>query len=96
MPNTYYVYIISNKRNGTLYIGMTGDIERRILEHKNKIFEGFSKKYDLNILVYFEEHQTYQNAKQREFQLKKWRREWKIDLIHLSNPMWVDLSSEWY
>jgi putative endonuclease len=93
--NSYYVYILANKRNGTLYIGLTNDIKRRMLEHKNKIFKGFTQKYNLNILVYFEELESYYDAYTREKQLKKWRRIWKLSLIEKDNSEWKDLSKEW-
>jgi putative endonuclease len=93
--NKYYVYILASKRNGTLYIGLTNDIERRILEHKNKIYKGFSSKYDVNILVYFEEFELYTDAYTRERQMKKWKRIWKLNLIEKDNPDWIDLSKNW-
>lgn len=91
----YYVYILSNKKNGTLYIGITNDLERRIFEHKTKLIGGFSQKYDLNILVYFEQFQNVNDAIKREKQLKNWNRQWKIDLIEKKNMNWIDLASEW-
>ena len=92
----YYVYILTNKRNGTLYIGMSNDLERRVLEHKRKVIEGFTKKYGLSKLVYFEMYQYVNDAILREKQLKKWRRQWKIDLIEKENPNWNDLAYDWY
>jgi len=89
---SYYVYIITNKKNGVLYIGVTNDIERRIYEHKNKLVEGFSSKYNLNKLVYFEETSDIRTALEREKRLKKWNRDWKIRLIKEKNPNWEDLS----
>ncbi|MBQ0786699.1 MAG: GIY-YIG nuclease family protein [Oceanihabitans sp.] len=91
----YYKYILSNMKNGTLYIGMTNDLERRIFEHKNKLFKGFTKKYGLHILVYFEQFQYVNDAIKREKQLKNWNRQWKIDLIEKENRNWEDLSSDW-
>ncbi|WP_127141022.1 GIY-YIG nuclease family protein [Flagellimonas marinaquae] len=91
----YYVYILSNKRNGTLYTGMTNNIERRILEHKQGIIKGFTKKYGLHMLVYFETHQSVNDAILREKRIKKWKREWKIEMIEKDNPFWLDLSNEW-
>ena len=93
--NKYYVYILSNKRNGTLYIGLTNDIERRMLEHKNKIHKGFTLKYDVTKLIYFEGFESYNDAYTRERQLKKWRRIWKLALIEKGNPDWNDLSVGW-
>ena len=91
MQKLGYVYILTNQKNGTLYIGMTTDLVRRIYEHKNKLVDGFSKKYDLTKLVYFEEYQEYSAAIKREKRLKEWQRQWKIDLIEKDNPNWDDL-----
>ena len=92
--HNYYIYIISNWNNKVIYVGMTNDIERRIYEHKNKIFEGFSKKYNLNKLVYYEYTNDVNAAIQREKQIKKWRREKKNNLIESMNPEWKDLAKE--
>ena len=89
----YYVYILTNNSK-TLYIGVTNNLERRIYEHKNKLFEGFSKKYNLTKLVYYEATSDVNAAIKREKQLKNWRREWKISLIERVNPEWKDLSAE--
>ncbi|HEY9113886.1 MAG TPA: GIY-YIG nuclease family protein, partial [Bacteroidales bacterium] len=78
--DSFYVYIITNKRNGALYIGMTGDLNRRIGEHKSKEIEGFSKKYGLDKLVYYEEFDSADEAFKKERQMKKWNRSWKIRL----------------
>ncbi|WP_299432580.1 GIY-YIG nuclease family protein [uncultured Aquimarina sp.] len=86
----YSVYTLSNKKNGTLYIGMTNNLKRRIFEHKNKLIEGFSKKYNLNILVYFEVYQYVNDAILREKRLKNWNRQWKINLIEEDNLDWND------
>jgi len=94
MNEKYYVYIITNKRNGTLYIGMTNNIIRRVYEHKEKRIEGFSKKYGLSRLVYYEEYSYVNDAIMREKQLKTWKRNWKIELIEKNNPKWYDLSLE--
>ena len=94
--NKYYVYILASQRNGTLYVGLTNDIERRILEHKNKIYKGFSFKYDVINLVYFEEHTSYSDASNREKRIKKWRRLWKLNLIEKDNSEWQDLSVNWF
>lgn len=91
----YYVYILSNKKNGTLYIGMTNNLERRVFEHKNKLVEGFTKKYDLTKLMYYEIFQHVDEAIKREKRLKKWKRQWKINLIEEKNPNWIDLASDW-
>ena len=87
----YYVYILSSKKNGTLYIGLTNNLLRRIYEHKNNIIEGFTKKYSVHNLVYYEKHNDINRAISREKQMKKWERQWKINLIRKSNPEWKDL-----
>jgi putative endonuclease len=92
----YYIYILASQKNGTLYIGVTNDIERRVLEHKQKINEGFTSKYDVNRLVYFESFQYINDAILREKRLKKWNRQWKINLIEEENFEWNDLSEDWY
>ena len=89
--NTYYVYILTSKRNGTLYIGVTNNLIKRVYEHKNDIINGFTKKYHVHKLVYYEQTNDINSAIQREKQLKKWRRQWKIDLIEKNNPNWDDL-----
>ncbi|MFK7782123.1 GIY-YIG nuclease family protein [Psychroserpens sp.] len=91
----YYLYILSNKYSGTLYIGVTNDLERRMFEHKNKLVEGFTKRYGLNRLIYFETFQYINDAIKREKNMKKWKRQWKIDLIEKDNPNWSDLSRDW-
>ena len=85
------VYILASKRNGTLYIGVTSDLVKRIYEHKHDLVEGFTKKYAVHTLVYFEMHEEMKPAIQREKQLKKWERPWKIELIEATNPNWRDL-----
>ena len=95
LMNKYYVYILANKTNSVLYIGVTNDLKRRLYEHKNKLVEGFTEKYNVNKLVYFEETSDITSAIQREKNLKKWRRQWKEDLIKKLNPDFKDLSSEW-
>ena len=91
----YYVYILASKRNGTLYVGITSDPERRMHEHKNGLVGGFTKKYDVNQLVLFEESSDVESAVKREKQLKKWNRRWKLELIEKTNPEWKDLSGVW-
>jgi putative endonuclease len=88
------VYILANRRNGTLYVGVTSDLSRRISEHEADIVEGFSKRYGLHRLVYAEFHATIAEAILREKRIKNWRRVWKIMLIEQSNPAWRDLSNE--
>jgi putative endonuclease len=87
----FYVYILASERNGTLYVGFTGNLEVRTASHKFKLFNGFTKKYNINKLVYYEQHNDISVAKQREKSLKKWRRNWKLDLIEKFNPEWNDL-----
>jgi len=88
---TLFVYIMSNKKNGTLYTGVTNDLLRRVYEHKHKINEGFSSSYDLNKLVYFEEVEGSEAAIWREKNIKAWKRGWKKKLIEDMNPNWRDL-----
>ena len=90
----YHVYILANRRNGALYIGVTSYLIKRIWEHKNKIIKGFTSRYSVDKLVYFEDHQEIKIAIQREKRLKEWPRKWKIDLIELKNPNWLDLYYE--
>ena len=90
----YYVYILTNRRDELLYIGVTNDLRRRIYEHKNKINEGFTQRYAIDKLVYYEYTTDPEAAIAREKQLKKWRREKKIALIEKMNPRWKDLSEE--
>ena len=91
----YYVYILSNQTNSTLYIGVTNDLKRRLYEHKNKLIDSFSSKYNTNKLVYFEETSDVKTAIQREKNLKKWNRQWKNELIEKTNPDYKDLSDDW-
>jgi putative endonuclease len=88
---SYYVYILASKRHGTLYIGVTNDIIRRVYEHKNDFIDGFTKKYGVHILVYYEQCESIESAIQREKRLKVWHRNWKIRLIEEANPDWKDL-----
>jgi putative endonuclease len=92
MNKTYYVYILASKRNGTLYIGVTNDLERRLYEHKNNLVDGFTKRYRVHNLVYYESINDINVALQREKQLNRWTRKWKIDLIEKINPEWLDLA----
>ncbi|MDI6717270.1 MAG: GIY-YIG nuclease family protein [Actinomycetota bacterium] len=93
--NQYYVYIITNK-SGTLYVGVTNNLERRIFEHKNKLIEGFTKKYNIDQLIYYEVTDDVVSAIEREKQIKGWTRSKKIELIELFNPGWKDLSRAWF
>jgi putative endonuclease len=88
---TYFVYILASKRNGTLYVGMTGDLPRRAFEHKEGLLPGFTKRYGVKLLVHYETYDDVRNAIQREKNLKKWPRAWKIALIERHNPDWRDL-----
>ncbi len=88
---SYYVYILASKIGGTLYIGVTNDLIRRVAEHKLKLIESFTKDYDVLKLVYFEQFDDPENAIKREKRLKKWRRAWKIARIEKANPDWNDL-----
>ena len=92
----YYVYILTNKNRSTLYIGVTNNLERRIVQHCNGDFEGFTKRYSLNVLVYFEIAPDPLAAIAREKQLKGWRREKKVALIERTNPRWHDLAAPWF
>ncbi|MFK3975025.1 MULTISPECIES: GIY-YIG nuclease family protein [Shewanella] len=91
MDKQSYIYIMANRPNGTLYIGVTSDLIRRNWEHKNGLSDGFTKKYSINLLVYYEVFDDIYNAITREKQLKNWKREWKIALIEKQNPQWDDL-----
>jgi len=87
----YFVYILASKKNGTLYIGVTNNLLKRVDQHKNDIVEGFTRKYKVHNLVYFETFGRIQDAITREKRMKKWKRAWKIKLIEESNPNWEDL-----
>jgi putative endonuclease len=90
----YYVYMLASGRNGTFYTGVTGDLVRRIYEHKGKFVRGFTRRYGVDRLVWFESYDAPENAIMREKELKKWRRAWKLQLIEESNPQWLDLYSQ--
>ena len=92
----FYVYIVTNRRNGTLYLGCTNDIKRRIFEHKNKILKGFTEKYNTNKLVYYQSFISKDEAFTKERQMKTWKRKWKVELIEQNNPNWIDLSEDWF
>ena len=95
MDKDYYVYIMTNKSK-TLYIGVTSNLEKRAYEHKNKLIEGFTKKYNITRLVYFEQTRDVNSSIAREKQIKGWLREKKIALIEKTNPYWEDLSGDWF
>jgi putative endonuclease len=88
---TYFVYIMASQKNGTLYIGVSSNLKKRVYEHKNDLIDGFTKKYQIHKLVYFESTSDINAAIAREKQLKAWKRHWKIDLIEEENPDWEDL-----
>jgi putative endonuclease len=85
------VYILASKRNGTLYIGVTSDLVKRISEHRNDMVEGFTKRYGVHQLVWYELHENMESAIEREKRLKEWKRKWKLELIESTNPNWLDL-----
>ncbi len=87
----YYVYILASGRNGTLYIGITNDLKRRVWEHRNELVKGFTKEYGIHNLVWYEIHEDIEQAILREKRLKKWKRIWKIEEINKINPEWNDL-----
>lgn len=91
---TYYIYILSNKYRGVLYIGSSSDLLLRVWQYKQQVIRSFSSRYNLQRLVYFEEHHNAYAMVQRERQMKKWKRAWKITLIEEKNPRWVDLYEE--
>lgn len=94
MESAYYVYVMANKRNGTIYIGVTNDLMRRVYEHREGLMKGFTKRYGLKMIVYYEVFGSITNAIQRETSLKRWPRRWKLDLIEQRNPQWRDLYEE--
>lgn len=94
MDKTFYVYILASGRNGTLYIGVSSNLVQRVYQHKNKLIAGFTKKYSVDKLVYFEVYENSNSAITREKQMKKWQREWKLKLIEKINPTWKDLYDE--
>ncbi|MDP2598566.1 MAG: GIY-YIG nuclease family protein [Candidatus Liptonbacteria bacterium] len=94
MQQNYCVYILASQRNGTLYIGITNDLIRRMWEHKNGMVDGFTKKYIVHALVHYEVYDNPYDAIQREKRLKWWSRKWKLGLIESHNPEWNDLSDE--
>ena len=92
MSNTYYVYILASRRNGTIYIGVTNDLARRVGEHRDGLASKFTKKYAIKTLVYYEIFEDVHTAIARETRLKKYKRDWKVNLIEESSPHWRDLS----
>ncbi|WP_375159865.1 GIY-YIG nuclease family protein [Bradyrhizobium sp. RDT46] len=94
MVMSFFVYILASKRKGTLYIGVTNDLARRISVHKAKLVPGFTRQYEVTLLVYFETFESILEARAREHMLKRWRRAWKLKLIEELNPDWRDLTNE--
>ncbi len=94
MIENFYVYILASERNGTLYVGVTSDLIKRTWQHRQGEIEGFTQKYKVRTLVYYEVHQNSESAIIREKQIKEWKRKWKLELIEASNPRWVDLYDE--
>ena len=94
MIDAYFVYILASGRNGTLYIGVTNDLVRRMTEHKAKVVPGFTRKYGVDKLVYFDQYASILDARARERRLKRWQRAWKLALIEKMNPQWRDLAGE--
>ncbi|MGE0152760.1 MAG: GIY-YIG nuclease family protein [Reyranellaceae bacterium] len=94
MDRRFYVYMLASKTNGTLYVGVTNDLSRRVFEHREKAVSGFTSKYGVTRLVWFEAFDSAEAAIQHEKRLKRWRREWKIQLIEKANPAWRDLYEE--
>jgi len=88
------VYILASKRNGTLYVGVTSDLIKRVWEHKNNVVKGFTERYSVHQLVWYELHETMESAIRKEKMLKNWKRTWKLELIERSNPNWQDLYEE--
>ena len=96
MEKSYYVYLITNQNNKVLYTGITSNLERRIFEHKNKLVKGFTEKYNVNKLVYFEQTSDVYSALNREKEIKGWLRIKKNELVESKNAAWNDLSDDWY
>ena len=94
MYRTSYTYIMASKRNGTLYVGVTSNLIKRVYEHKHDLVESFTSKYKVHALVYFEQHRDIREALRREKRLKEWPRKWKLALIESGNPEWRDLYPE--
>ncbi|MBX3485767.1 GIY-YIG nuclease family protein [Phenylobacterium sp.] len=95
MERTFYVYILASQRNGTLYVGVSGDLSRRIYEHRESLTPGFTTKYGVKHLVWYEDFPTADEAISAEKRIKRWRRRWKLELIEKMNPTWADLYETW-
>ena len=94
LTRSYFVYLLASRRNGTLYVGVTNDLMRRVCQHKQGLVEGFTKRYGVKMLVWYEQTESIESAVLREKQIKRWNRDWKIELIRASNPQWRDLYEE--
>lgn len=94
MNDRFYVYILASQRNGTLYVGVTNNLARRIGEHNSGLVPGFARRYGVDKFVYFEEFASILKAREREYKMKRWKRAWKLDAIEKLNPTWRDLASE--
>ena len=94
MQKKGYVYILASTRNGTLYVGVTSDLAKRVEEHRQKLVHGFTKKYEISMLVYYEFFEDIRDAVIRERQIKEWKRKWKTELIQSVNPYWRDLHED--
>ena len=94
LTQSYFVYLLAGRRNGTLYVGVTNDLIKRVGQHKQGLVDGFTKKYGVKMLVWYELTESIESAVLREKQIKKWNRDWKIELIRASNPQWRDLYEE--
>ena len=90
----FFVYLLASKPYGTLYVGSTSDLGKRLWEHKNNVVRGFTARYGVHRLVWFEVHEDFETARQREKRIKEWKRDWKINLIERDNPHWLDLSPQ--
>jgi putative endonuclease len=94
LDHVYWIYVLASRRNGTLYVGVTNDLSRRVREHREGLIPGFTRKYGVKLLVYFEVHYDISVAILREKRIKRWHRRWKLDLIEAQNPQWRDLWAE--
>lgn len=94
LTRSYYVYLLASRRKGTLYVGVTNDLSKRVWQHKQDLVDGFTKKYGVKSLVWFEQTESIESAIVREKQIKKWNRDWKVELIEKTNPQWRDLYEE--
>ena len=94
MPDRFFVYILASRRNGTLYVGVTNDLSRRMMQHRARAVQGFTRRYGVDKLMYYEEYESILEARAREHSVKRWRRAGKISLIEKLNPQWRDLADE--